>query len=78
MARVLQELIDLKATQAIGAERYERSDERTTHRNKSRDRLLSTKAGDVELRIPSSGVARSSRPCSSRGGRSTGPSWRSS
>ena len=52
MALVLQELIELEAKQAIGADRYERTDERTTHRNGSRNRLLSTKAGDVELRIP--------------------------
>src|SRR3970040_1150676 len=52
MALALQELIELEATQAIGAGRYERTDERTTHRNGSRTRLLSTKAGDVELHVP--------------------------
>jgi putative transposase len=52
MALVLQQLIELEAEQAIGAGRYERSDARTTHRNGSRGRLLSTKAGDIELRIP--------------------------
>lgn len=52
MTLVLQELIELEAAQAIGAGRYERTEERTTHRNGSRSRLLSTKAGDVELRIP--------------------------
>jgi transposase-like protein len=52
MTFVLQELIELEAAQAIGAGRYERTDERMTHRNGSRGRLLSTKAGDVELRIP--------------------------
>ena len=52
MTLVLQQLIELEADQAIGAARYERSDGRTTHRNGSRGRLLSTKAGDVELRIP--------------------------
>ncbi len=52
MTLVLQQLIELEADQAIGAVRYERSDSRTTHRNGSRSRLLSTKAGDVELRIP--------------------------
>ena len=52
MSLVLQQLIELEADQAIGAGRYERTDERTTHRNGSRGRLLSTKAGDVELRIP--------------------------
>jgi putative transposase len=52
MRLVLQELIELEATQTIGAARYERSEERMTHRNGSRSRLLSTKAGDVELHIP--------------------------
>jgi putative transposase len=52
MTLVLQQLIELEADQAIGAGRYERSDARTTHRNGSRGRLLSTKAGDVGLRIP--------------------------
>jgi putative transposase len=52
LALVLQALIDAEATQQIGAGRYERSASRTTHRNGTRARLLSTKAGDVELRIP--------------------------
>lgn len=52
MQLVLQELIELEASQVIGAGRYERTDGRTTHRNGSRARLLSTKAGDVELQIP--------------------------
>jgi putative transposase len=52
MALVLQELIELEADQVIGAGRYERSESRTTHRNGSRTRLLSTKAGDVKLHIP--------------------------
>jgi transposase-like protein len=52
LALVLQALIDAEATQHIGAGRYERTDTRTAHRNGTRWRLLSTKAGDVELRIP--------------------------
>jgi putative transposase len=52
MTLVLQELIELEAEQVIGAGRYERSETRTTHRNGSRTRLLSTKAGDVKLHIP--------------------------
>jgi putative transposase len=52
MTLVLQQLIELEADQAIGAGRYERTDARTTHRNGSRSRLLSTKAGDVVLRNP--------------------------
>ncbi len=49
---VLQALIDAEATEAIGAERYERADTRTTWRNGSRNRLVTTKAGDVEVKIP--------------------------
>jgi transposase-like protein len=49
---VLQALIDAEATEQIGAALYERTDARTNWRNGTRDRLLSTKAGDVELRIP--------------------------
>jgi putative transposase len=52
LALVLQALIDAEATEVIGADRYQRSTSRTTHRNGTRARLLSTKAGDVELRIP--------------------------
>src|SRR3989442_776860 len=52
MQLVLQALIDLEAAQVIGAGRYERTETRATHRNGSRARLLSTKAGDVELSIP--------------------------
>ena len=52
LALVLQALIEAEAAEQIGACRYERSTSRTTHRNGSRSRLLSTKAGDVELRIP--------------------------
>ena len=49
---VLQALIEAEATERIGAGRYERSDARVNQRNGSRERLLSTKAGDVQLKIP--------------------------
>ncbi len=49
---VMQELIETEATEHIGAGRYERTDTRVTERNGSRDRLLATQAGDVELKIP--------------------------
>jgi putative transposase len=52
LALVLQALIDAEATEVIGADRYQRSQQRTTHRNGFRSRLLSTKAGDVDLKIP--------------------------
>src|SRR5207248_1122568 len=49
---ILQALIETEATEVIGAQRFERTEGRTAQRNGSRDRLLSTKAGDVELKIP--------------------------
>jgi putative transposase len=49
---VLQELIEVEATEQIGAARYERVDTRVTERNGSRPRLLTTQAGDIGLRIP--------------------------
>ena len=49
---ILQALIDAEATARIGAERFERTSTRTTQRNGTRDRLLATKAGDLELKIP--------------------------
>lgn len=52
MQLLAQALIDLEATQAIGAGRYERSPERLSHCNGARERPRSTKAGDLELRIP--------------------------
>ena len=49
---VLQALIDAEAAQVIGALPHERTDTRTNQRNGTRPRVLSTKAGDVELSIP--------------------------
>ena len=49
---VAQELIESELSAHIGAERYERTESRTTERNGHRARVLSTKAGDVELAIP--------------------------
>jgi len=49
---VMQELIEIEASERIGAGRYERADTRNTERNGSRPRLVTTQAGDVQLRIP--------------------------
>ena len=49
---VLQALIEAEATEVIGAGPHERTTSRTNQRNGRRPRLLSTKAGDVELAIP--------------------------
>lgn len=52
LERILQELIEAEATAAIGAAPHQRTSERTNRRNGHRDRLLSTTAGDVDLKIP--------------------------
>jgi putative transposase len=49
---IYQALIDAELTSVIGAGPWERSPDRTTQRNGSRARTLSTTAGDLELRIP--------------------------
>ncbi len=49
---VFQELIEAEAAARIGAERYERTETRTNERNGHRERTLSTKAGDLTLKIP--------------------------
>ena len=51
-ALVCQELIEAELTTQIGADRYERNPGRSNERNGHRPRVLSTKAGDVELAIP--------------------------
>lgn len=47
-----QELIDAEATAVIGAGPWQRSAERTAQRNGTRPRVLTTTAGDLDLRIP--------------------------
>ncbi|MFJ3899535.1 MULTISPECIES: IS256 family transposase [unclassified Streptomyces] len=50
--RILQEFIEAEATDVIGASPGEHSDQRTTWRNGHRERLLTTQAGDLDLKIP--------------------------
>jgi putative transposase len=49
---VFEALIDAEATARIGAAPHERTEARVARRNGYRDRLVTTAAGDVELRIP--------------------------
>ena len=51
LQEALQELIDAELTAQIGADRHQRTEGRSNYRN-GRARMLSTPAGDVELRIP--------------------------
>ena len=48
----MQALIDAEATQALGAGRYERTEERTTYRNGTRPKTVATTSGDIEVQIP--------------------------
>ena len=48
----LQALVELEATAAIGAAPHERTPTRTTQRNGSRPKTLTTAAGDVTVAIP--------------------------
>jgi len=51
--RVLaQALMEAEVSTQIGAELYERSDQRTAHRNGYRSRTWDTRVGTVELRVP--------------------------
>jgi len=47
-----QALMELEVSRKVGAERYERSDQRTTYRNGYRTREWETRVGPVSLRIP--------------------------
>ena len=50
-----QLLMELEVRDKIGAQRYERSDRRTTYRNGYRLREWETRVGTVNLRIPKLG-----------------------
>ena len=47
-----QMLIELEAEEQIGAEKHERTPERSNHRNGYRQRLWETRVGEINLQIP--------------------------
>ena len=49
---ILQALVDAEATAFIGAGPHERSEDRTTQRNGTRDKVVTTAAGDLTIKIP--------------------------
>jgi putative transposase len=49
---MLQAVVDAEATAHIGAGPHERTDARTTQRNGTRDKLVTTAAGDMTVKIP--------------------------
>ena len=48
---MLQAVVDAEATTFIGAGPHQRTDERTTQRNGTRDKLVTTAAGDLTVKI---------------------------
>lgn len=49
---VLNQVLDAQASEQVGAQRYERSDERVAYRNGYRPRHLYTRIGPLTLRVP--------------------------
>src|SRR5438874_13380578 len=73
--RVLaQAVMESEVSAQIGAGPYERSTTGTAYRNGYRTRTWDTRVGTIELKIPSSPPAPTSRPCWSRGVVPNGPS----
>jgi putative transposase len=52
LATMLQELVDAEASAAIGALPHERTDARITRRNGTREKVVTTGLGDVNIKIP--------------------------
>ena len=52
LGSALQDLIDAEASAHIGAQPHERTPERTTRRNGTREKLVSTATGDITVKIP--------------------------
>lgn len=49
---MLQELLDAEASAFIGALPHERTDSRINRRNRTRDEIVTTGIGDVNVKIP--------------------------
>ena len=62
-ATIYQALIEAELTAVIGAGPHERTDTRIAQRNGSRPKMVSSTAGDLQLRIPKLRWGRSSRRC---------------
>ena len=52
LGTILQSLVDAEAAAFIGAQPHERTDGRTTQRNGTRDKTVTTAAGDLTIAIP--------------------------
>lgn len=52
MSLILHRLMDVEVTAQIGAEKYQRTDERSNQRNGTRTRPYETRVGSIDLQIP--------------------------
>lgn len=52
VAVLCQALMELEVSRKVGADRYQRTDRRSTYRNGYRDRSWDTRVGTINLRIP--------------------------
>lgn len=52
MEAILNQVLKAESTEQLGAENYQRSEERRDYRNGSRSRTLTTRVGKIELEIP--------------------------
>jgi putative transposase len=57
LGHIVQRLMDFEIEQRCGAEYGERAEDRSNSRNGYRDRLWETRAGSIDVRIPSYAVA---------------------
>jgi putative transposase len=76
LATMLQELIDAEASAVIGALPHERTDTRTTQRNGTREKVVTTGVGDVNLKIPKFRTGSFFPPCWHHDAGSTSPCTR--
>src|SRR5450756_2074294 len=52
MEIIFNEILAGESTEQLGAEPYERTEDRTTYRNGCRERDLNTRVGTLSLRVP--------------------------
>lgn len=52
MESLLNQVLQAESSEQLGAENYERTEERTDYRNGTRTRSLITRIGKIELQIP--------------------------
>jgi putative transposase len=76
LSAMLQALVDAEATAHIGADPYEHTPTRTTQRNGTREKTVSTTAGDLMVKIPKLRAGSFSPRCWRRAGASTWPCTR--